>query len=101
MTGGAGRDRFVFESATESMVGGTNRDFIQDFIHDQDIIDLSAIDANSATTAHDTFSWIGDSNFSGVAGQLRYQFVGTYTVVYGDTNGDKVADFEIGVAGNQ
>jgi Ca2+-binding RTX toxin-like protein len=101
LTGGAGRDRFVFESAADSKVGGTTRDFIQDFTHGQDVIDLSAIDANRGTTAYDTFSWIGTSSFSGAAGQLRYQFVGTYTVVYADTNGDKVADFEIGVAGNQ
>ncbi len=100
MTGGAGHDRFVFASAAESQVGGTYRDFIQDFARGQDVIDLTAIDADTATSAHDMFNWIGTSNFSGVAGQLRYQFVGSYTVVFGDTNGDKVADFEIGVTGN-
>ena len=100
MTGGAGHDRFVFEFAANSALGGGYRDVIQDFTHGQDVIDVSAIDANAGTAAHDVFSWIGTSNFSGIAGQLRYQVVGAYTIVSGDTNGDKVADFEIGVAGN-
>jgi Ca2+-binding RTX toxin-like protein len=100
MTGGAGRDQFVFETAGDSRTGGAVRDVIQDFTHGQDVIDLSAIDAKTNVAGHDAFNWIGASNFSGAAGQLRYQVVGSYTVVYGDTNGDKVADFEIGLAGN-
>jgi Ca2+-binding RTX toxin-like protein len=100
MTGGAGHDRFVFETVADSQVGGSYRDVIQDFTHGQDVIDLSAIDADAGTAAHDMFSWIGTSNFSGVAGQLHFQVVGSYTVISGDTNGDKVADFEIGIAGN-
>jgi Ca2+-binding RTX toxin-like protein len=100
MTGGTGHDRFAFEFAADAALGGSYRDVIQDFTHGQDVIDVSAIDAKVGTAAHDVFSWIGTSNFSGVAGQLRYQVVGSYTVVSGDTNGDKVADFEIGLAGN-
>jgi Ca2+-binding RTX toxin-like protein len=100
LTGGTGHDRFVFEVAADSTLGGSYRDVIQDFTHGQDVIDVSAIDAKVGTAAHDAFSWIGTSNFSGVAGQLRYQVIGAYTVVSGDTNGDKVADFEIGLAGN-
>jgi Ca2+-binding RTX toxin-like protein len=101
LTGGAGRDRFAFETAADSKVGGSARDMIQDFTRGEDVIDLTSIDANANTTEQDAFSWIGSSNFSGAAGQLRFQFISTYTVVCGDTNGDKVADFEVGVAGNQ
>jgi Ca2+-binding RTX toxin-like protein len=100
MTGGAGHDRFVLETSADSGIGGAVRDAIQDFTHGDDVIDLSAIDAKTNVAGHDAFSWIGGSNFSGAAGQLRYQLVGSYTVVYGDTNGDKVADFEIGLSGN-
>jgi serralysin len=100
MTGGTGHDRFVFEASAESGIGGAVRDVIQDFTHGEDVIDLSAIDAKTNVAGHDGFSWIGGSNFSGAAGQLRYQVVGSYTVIYGDTNGDKVADFEIGFSGS-
>ena len=101
IAGGAGRDRFVFGAASDSKAGGSVRDMIQDFAHHQDVMDLAAIDANTNTAANDAFRWIGFSNFSGAAGQLRAQFVGSYTVVQGDRNGDKVADFEIGVDGIQ
>ena len=101
LTGGAGHDRLVFETVADSKVGGSVRDVVQDFVHGEDVIDLSAIDANGAAAGQGLFSWIGASNFSGAAGQLRYQFVGSYTVVSGDINGDKVADFEIGIAGQQ
>lgn len=82
------------------MVGGANRDIIQDFVPGEDVLDLTRLDADTATPALDAFSWIGLSNFSGAPGQIRYQQVGAYVVVQADLNGDKAADLEIGLAGN-
>ena len=65
-----------------------------------DRIDLAAIDAKSATAADDAFSFIGAGAFSGQAGQLRVEGGGGVWQVYGDTNGDSVADFQITVYGS-
>lgn len=100
MTGGSGQDRFVFKTAADTAVGGSYRDVINDFVQGYDIVDLAGIDADAGTTAHDAFAWIGLSNFGGVAGQLRYQQVGAYTMVQGDVNGDRVADFELNLKGH-
>ena len=93
LTGGAGTDRFDFNALIES-VKGTARDSITDFTHSQaDKIDLSGIDANSKVGRDQGFSYIGAKAFTGVAGQLDY----LNGILAGDTNGDKVADFEIAI----
>ena len=61
-----------------------------------DRIDLSGIDARPSTTSrNDAFSFIGSSDFHGVAGELRF----TGGTLYADLNGDRVADFEIRLTG--
>ncbi len=60
-----------------------------------DRIDSSGIDAKSAVAGDQAFSFIGTAAFSGVAGQLHAVASGTSTLIQGDVNGDKVADFEI------
>jgi Ca2+-binding RTX toxin-like protein len=87
MSGGAGKDVFNF-----SNLGGTDR--ISDFYRG-DKIDVSDIDAKSATAAHDAFTWIGTNAFTGVAGQLRMTFSHGDTTLMGDVDGDKIADFTI------
>lgn len=87
-TGGSGNDVFVFTD-----LGG--RDSVTDFRRGQDKIDLSGIDANSATAADDAFNWIGSQGFSGTAGEVRsYKDHGDYFLA-GDVNGDGIADFII------
>ena len=61
----------------------------------KDKIGLSLIDANTKTAANDTFKFIGTSEFTKVAGQLRYQVLDGDSHVSGDINGDGVADFTI------
>ena len=95
MYGGIGADDFDFNYASESRVGVLYRDVIMDFERSIDDIDVSTIDASTRFSGDQTFVDIGTSEFSGVAGQLRM----TGGVVSGDTNGDKVADFEITVRG--
>ena len=93
LTGGAGSDTFDFNALLES-IKGTTRDSITDFTHSQaDKIDLAGIDANSKVADDQGFTYIGIKAFTGVAGQLDY----VKGILAGDTNGDKVADFEIAI----
>ena len=91
--GGTGNDVFVFSAVSDST--SFVRDTVMDFVQGQDRIDLSGIDARSATAFNDVFAFIGTGAFSGAAGQLRA--VGG--LVQGDVNGDKIADFELQVNG--
>ena len=94
--GGAGADKFVFKSAGETPVSASGRDTIFDFsVAEGDKIDLSGIDAKSATAKNDAFSFIGTQAFNGKAGELRVEKKASDTFIYGDVNGDKVADFSI------
>jgi len=98
LQGGAGADRFVFAAVTDSRAGAPDR--ITDFSHLQaDLVDLSAIDANTGAAGNQAFSFIGTALYSGVAGQLRYAFDGTDTTLGGDVNGDGVSDFRIRLTG--
>jgi serralysin len=95
MFGGTGADRFLFVSIAESTVGAPDR--IGDFSSAEfDLIDLAAIDADTALAGNQAFNYIGAAAFSGVAGELRY--AGGF--VDGDANGDALPDFrvQVGVA---
>jgi Ca2+-binding RTX toxin-like protein len=95
LSGGAGADTFDFNSATESAVGVT-RDTITDFVAAFDKIDLSGIDADTTVANDQAFSFVA-SAFTNVAGQLRFD--SGSSSVFGDVNGDGVADFEIALTG--
>jgi Ca2+-binding RTX toxin-like protein len=97
LSGGAGADTFRFTATTDSVSGAEDR--ITDFVSGTDKIDLSAIDAKAGTAADDSFAMIGTNVFSGTSGELRYQVYGGETHIYGDVNGDAVADFAIIVIG--
>jgi Ca2+-binding RTX toxin-like protein len=109
LTGGAGADIFDFNAVAETGILATTRDTIKDFTHSatlalSDRIDLSAIDANGSL-AGDMFTWKGTAAFTGIAGQLHYRLedlTGTTndkTIVEGDINGDRNADFQIELTG--
>ena len=99
-TGGLGADRFKLERALDSLAA--TRDVIKDFSHAQhDRIDLSAIDANSSLTKDQAFTFLGLAGFTGHKGDLHYRFEGpAKTIVEGDINGDKHADFQIELSGH-
>lgn len=101
LIGGNGADDFIFADGDVGTTKAT-ADRILDWSRAQgDRIDLSGIDA-VAGGGNDAFSFIGVAAFSGVAGQLRYDFFdnsNTSMVIEGDTNGDGVADFVIRVDG--
>jgi Ca2+-binding RTX toxin-like protein len=97
LTGGSEADIFRFLVAGDSGRGSRYADVITDFnATEGDRIDLSGIDARPSTTrTNDAFSFIGSSDFHGIAGELR--FAGE--TLYADLNGDRVADIEIVVTG--
>ena len=113
LIGGAGSNRFEGGPGADTMVGGSGADSfvyrpsdlvgvdrIEGFSSAQgDRILLAELDANLRTSANDKFSFIGTSAFSGKSGELRFQVINGDAHVYGDMNGDRVADFEINVVG--
>jgi Tol biopolymer transport system component len=86
--GDAGQDIFKFRSAVQSSVD--NPDFVADFRHGKDKIDLS--DINPAGPAN-KFHFIGSDGFSGDAGELRFDAASK--LIQGDVDGDGRADFAI------
>jgi Ca2+-binding RTX toxin-like protein len=92
LDGGKGADAFVFVRAAESRTGVG--DIIVEFQTGIDVADLSEMDANVVMPGDQAFTFISESDFSQVAGELRY----VAAVVSGDVDGDGTADFEIAVA---
>jgi Ca2+-binding RTX toxin-like protein len=100
MTGGTGKDMFIYKAISETGKLSTTRDTITDFTHASDKLHLSALDANSTLAGNQAFKFLGKGAFSGHAGELHFAVSGANTIVSGDTNGDKVADFHIQLNGN-
>ena len=98
MNGGNGNDTFKFATAASA-----DHDTILGF-SPGDRIDLSAIDANTGTTANDGFTLITGAEFT-AAGQLAVSFEsradGDFTVIQGNVDGNMGADFTIEVEGHQ
>jgi len=100
LTGGAGYDTFKFNALAEmatnpSSYSYPSYDTITDFATG-DKINLTGVDADTTQANDQAFSFVGANNFSGVAGELRYQ----YGSLSGDTNGDSYADFQIQLTGS-
>jgi Ca2+-binding RTX toxin-like protein len=95
LQGGGGEDRFVYSGLGDS--SGTARDVIADFEIGVDKIDLVAVDADISSAGDDAFRFVGESAFSGTAGELRLAFdaqAGRWSV-QGDVSGDMAIDFEL------
>lgn len=100
--GGAGRDTldgsadtdmdtFVFREMQDS-ANGARRDVVRNFVSTVDKIDLSQLDANSATAGDQAFTFGGsfaDNN------AVWFTVRGSGIVFSADVNGDAVADFSI------
>ena len=94
LTGGGGADVFVYAALNESTKGVSGQDRILDFSHaDGDRIDLSALDANTATGADDAFALV--AGFTHHAGELAQTAQGGGWLLQGDVNGDAKVDFAI------
>ncbi|MNC73071.1 hypothetical protein D3C75_1242100 [compost metagenome] len=69
---------------------------ISDFVRGSDKIDLSTLDANTATTGNDSFrEIIGNTSAFTSAGQLKV----ANGVLYGNTDADSAAEFAIQIVG--
>ena len=102
LLGGNGRDVFDFDATDETGLDSGTWDVIRGFVRGQDRIDLSTIDANTATAANEAFTtltvggaWTGA--MSGGAGRLYFDRVNG--VLYGNTDGDAEAEFAIQLTG--
>ncbi|MGV3576659.1 MAG: M10 family metallopeptidase C-terminal domain-containing protein [Devosia sp.] len=107
MTGGADNDTFIFTAVSEMGNTATTRDVITDFTPGQDKFDFSAIDANTQLSGNQAFTFLAiqGAAFTGVRGQLNWSqqdAAGTAndkTIVMGDINGDRIADFHVELTG--
>lgn len=94
LRGGAGADHFVFHAASESSAVLSDR--LMDFASGQDVVDLAALDADSAFAGDQAFAFIGGAAFSHLAGELRLTAAsGGFVTLLGDVNGDGLADLAI------
>jgi Ca2+-binding RTX toxin-like protein len=101
LRGGTGADTFVFRDGDFAGLTPSTADRIIDFSHSEgDRIDLAQVDANSGLGGDQDFTFIGSSAFHNVAGELRYEIINGNTYVYGDTNGDGLADLMIRLDGS-
>jgi Ca2+-binding RTX toxin-like protein len=93
MTGGTGNDIFIFRTVKE-----IRSDRIRDFTTG-DRVDLSGLDASQAEAGNQAFDFVGDTAFSGTAGELRYEALSDKLMLQGDVDGDGLADFSIIMTG--
>jgi Ca2+-binding RTX toxin-like protein len=101
LRGGTGADTFVFRDGDFAGLTPSTADRIIDFSHSEgDRIDLRQVDADSGLDGTQHFSFIGSDSFHDVAGELRYEIINGNTYVYGDTNGDGLADLMIRLDGS-
>lgn len=100
LEGGAGADLFIFTTAGVAGSTKSTPERVLDFSHaERDQIDLRGIDANTTLAGDQAFTFIGSAAFGNHAGELRALVTTLNTYVYGDTNGDGVADFAIRLDG--
>ncbi len=97
LTGGTSSDIFRYLDLSDSTAAG--RDLITDLLA-VDVIDLSAIDADSGMAGDQAFLQV--AAFTGAAGQMVLTFnAGTNkTLLALDVNGDGVSDFELLMTGS-
>lgn len=93
LSGGAGADTFVFADGDSGRTAQT-ADRILDFSHAQgDVIDLSAIDANTQVAGNQAFTLFSEKPMVPIAGSLWMTQSYGYYQISGEINGDGVADF--------
>jgi len=100
LTGGTGADRFDFNLLAEMGLSSSTWDTITDFkTSEGDKIDLQGVDANTALSGDQAFTFLGAvSTFTGDAtGQLRFD-AATH-ILYGSTDADTAAEFAIVLTG--
>jgi Ca2+-binding RTX toxin-like protein len=98
MSGGAGNDLFRWSLTSESQAG--TPDVVTDFNQLVDKLDFGLIDANASTPfSNQAFTWIGSAVFTGVQ-QLRFQYIGGNTHIFGNTSGNTTPELEVVLIGS-
>ena len=98
-TGGAGADVFDVDRLDDSGPGA-GRDVITDFAPGADDLDLSTLDARTATPANDTFTFLAARGATFTApGQVRWYQTGGNTFVEASTDADTAPELQIELAG--
>ncbi len=92
MDGQRGSDTFEFKNVSDTSADA-HRDVIQHFVIGKDMVDLSAIDAETGVQGDQAFHFIGTQAFSGAKGELHALRLGGNSRVEGDIDGDGHADF--------
>lgn len=106
LNGGSGSDTFIGGYGADTMVDGTSIDhFIYlSTLDTGDIItsyagankiNLTALDANTATAGDDAFTFVLVQNANVVANSVTWHQSNGNTYIHADVNGDTVADLEI------
>lgn len=97
MYGHAGADIFWFDDG-QMTAPGVSLDRIHDFnAAEGDVIDLSAIDADTTIDGDQAFIHVAE--FTGEAGEYFLQAYSGYVIVQFDTNGDGGADLVLRIDG--
>jgi Ca2+-binding RTX toxin-like protein len=112
LLGGLGSDRFIFAS-TGSAGNGGSRDSIGDFVTSaantaiHDVLDLSGIDANTATNGNQAFIWdstaIANGNHARGHVGYHYETIGgvEHTIIEGNTSSNTAGhNFQIDLIGH-
>ncbi|MDQ0463479.1 Ca2+-binding RTX toxin-like protein [Caulobacter ginsengisoli] len=99
LVGGGGLDTFVVTAASIHTSGPIEADTVNDLVAGQgDRLDLSAIDADSATAGDQGFHLVG--GFTHHAAEMTLTFAAGSTVLALDVDGDGRADYRMTIAGN-
>lgn len=96
LDGGAGADIYLYRSSAESTAAASDTILLGA----GDVIDLALVDADRGAEGDQSFSWIGEAPFAGVAGQLRASHDGGGWRIEGDVDGDGVPDLVILATGS-
>ena len=96
LLGGADADTFVFRKTAEGSRQTSQADVIADY-QTSEIIDLSAIDADTGVAGNQAF--VLNTGGPLLAGQLRVATVGTDTLILLKTNSSSTVDMKIKLLG--
>ncbi len=104
LRGGSGQDRFVYVAMSDSGSSGSGSDdTMLDFTVNEDLIDVSGIDAQAGVAGDQAFEWggavSGRPQAGAIAGKVVYWIENGMTVVQADVAGDTAAPLELIISG--
>jgi len=95
LTGGAGKDKFIYHELDDSTPEAP--DLIDFKTGDSFFIEINDFEDDVEEI---DFVFIGKDAFSGTEGEIRFEIGTEFTTVYGDFDGNSIADFVVNVKGS-